>query len=47
MLQHKETNPDTQKIDQALEKVPFSPEKKKIVRETFIRYDTALEILSQ
>lgn len=47
MLQHKGTAPDIDKIDQALDKTGFSPEKKKIVRDTFIRYDKALEILSQ
>jgi len=47
MLQHKETAPDIDKIDQALDKTGLSPEKKKIVRETFIRYDKALEVLGQ
>ena len=47
MLQHKEPTPDIDKIDQALDKTGFSPEKKKIVRDTFIRYERALEILSQ
>ena len=47
MLQHKETVPDIDKIDWALDKTGFSPEKKKIVRDIFIQYDKALEILSQ
>ena len=47
MLQHKENTPDIDKIDQALDKTGFSPEKRKIVKDTFIRYDKALEILSQ
>ena len=47
MLQHKESTPEIEKIDAALSKGHMSPEKKRIVRSTLIRFHKALEILSQ
>jgi len=47
MLQHKETSPDINKIEQVLDQTGFSPEMRKIVKNTLVRYDRALETLSQ
>jgi hypothetical protein len=47
MLQHKETPPDITKIEWVLDQTGFSPEMREIVKNTLVRYDRALETLSQ
>lgn len=47
MLQQKETPPDINKIERVLDQTNFSPEMREIVKNTLVRYDRALETLSQ
>lgn len=48
MLKHKESPPpDREKIERVLDETGFSPEMRAIVKNTLVRYDRALDILSQ
>lgn len=47
MLKQKEIAPDHDELERALNNTKLSPLKKKIVRETVMKYDSALDVLSQ
>jgi len=48
MLKHKESPPpDREKAERVLDETGFSPEMRAIVKNTLVRYDRALDILSQ
>ena len=47
MLKQKEIAPDHDELERALNNTKLSPLKKKIVREMVMKYDSALDVLSQ
>jgi hypothetical protein len=48
MLKHKENSPpDREKVERVLDETAFSPEMRAIVKNTLVRYNRALDTLSQ
>jgi len=48
MLKHRESPPpDREKVERVLDEVEFPPEMRAIAKNTLVRYNKALDILSQ